>query len=89
MWQSADTIRWLDYPAPVVLPRLIRRSAARTATRAELFGGNRETAREWQSSRTHAWLRAARPAAGNNGRTGTRARHRAAGDALTAGGVRT
>ena len=47
MWQSADTILWLDYPATVVLPRLIRRSVVRTATNAELFGGNRETLREW------------------------------------------
>ena len=35
MWQSADTILWLDYPAAVVLPRLIRRSVVRTATNAE------------------------------------------------------
>ena len=49
MWQSADTILWLDYPATVVLPRLIRRSVIRTATNAELFGGNRETLREWLS----------------------------------------
>src|ERR1700722_14892142 len=35
MWRSADTILWLDSPATVVLPRLIRRSVVRTATNAE------------------------------------------------------
>jgi hypothetical protein len=125
MWRSADTILWLDYPPQLVMRRLLWRSAVRTATRAELFGGNRETVREWlrpqhpvwsaaatfterreylfdrtsksahcrtvrftspreferwcqqlcstvksQSSRTHAWLRAARPAASHSGRAG-------------------
>jgi hypothetical protein len=42
-------VRGGQYPAAVVLPRLIRRSAVRTATNAELFGGNRETLREWLS----------------------------------------
>lgn len=55
MWQSADTILWLDYPATVVLPRLIRRSVVRTATNAELFGGNRETLREWLKPEHPVW----------------------------------
>ena len=59
MWQSADTILWLDYPAVVVLPRLIRRSVLRTATNAELFGGNRETLREWLSPEHPVWSAAA------------------------------
>jgi hypothetical protein len=37
------------------MPRLIWRSAARTATRAELFGGNRETLREWLSPQHPVW----------------------------------
>ena len=59
MWQSADTILWLDYPATVVLPRLVRRSMVRTATNAELFGGNRETLREWLSPDHPVWSAAA------------------------------
>ena len=48
-----------DYPATVVLPRLIRRSAIRRATNAELFGGNRETLREWLSPEHPVWSTAA------------------------------
>ena len=59
MWQSADTILWLDYPATVVLPRLIRRSVVRTATNADLFGGNRETLREWLRPGHPVWSAAA------------------------------
>jgi hypothetical protein len=59
MWQSADTVLWLDYPAHLVMPRLIRRSALRTATRAELFGGNRETVREWLRPQHPVWSAAA------------------------------
>jgi adenylate kinase family enzyme len=61
LWQSADTILWLDYPATVVLPRLIRRSVIRTATNEEVFGGNRETLREWLRPRTVPALRLPRP----------------------------
>jgi adenylate kinase family enzyme len=59
MWQSADTILWLDYPARVVMPRLIGRSVARTAKRTELFGGNRETVREWLRPEHPVWSAAA------------------------------
>lgn len=59
MWQSAATILWLDYPAAVVLPRLVRRSVVRTATSAELFGGNRETLGEWFSPEHPVWSEAA------------------------------
>lgn len=59
LWASADTILWLDYPALVVLPRLIRRSVVRTATNAELFGGNRETLREWLRPEHPVWSAAA------------------------------
>jgi hypothetical protein len=43
----------------VVLPRLIRRSVIRTATNAEVFGGNRETLREWLSPDHPVWSAAA------------------------------
>jgi adenylate kinase family enzyme len=59
MWRSADTILWLDYPARVVLPRLIWRSAVRTATRTDVFGGNRERWRDWLSPQHPVWSAAA------------------------------
>ena len=55
LWQSADTILWLDYRAAVVLPRLVWRSVVRTVTNAELFGGNRETLRLWLSPDHPVW----------------------------------
>jgi hypothetical protein len=39
--------------------RLVWRSARRTATRAELFGGNRETLREWLRPAHPVWSAAA------------------------------
>ena len=36
-------------------PRLIRRSVVRTATNAEVFGGNRETLREWLNPDHPVW----------------------------------
>lgn len=59
MWASADTILWLDYPAHVVMPHLVWRSAVRTATGTELFGGNRETWREWLRPQRPVWSAAA------------------------------
>ncbi|PTA68278.1 adenylate kinase [Deinococcus arcticus] len=44
-WARADTIVWLDYPAPVVLGRVLRRTVWRVLTRQELWNGNRETLR--------------------------------------------
>ncbi|MEF2279483.1 AAA family ATPase [Deinococcus sp. YIM 134068] len=38
----ADTLVWLDYPAPVVFWRLLRRTLRRGLTREELWNGNRE-----------------------------------------------
>jgi adenylate kinase family enzyme len=42
VWQRADTIVWLDYPLPLIMSRVIRRTLRRTLTRQELWNGNRE-----------------------------------------------
>lgn len=42
-WARADTLVWLDYPAWVVYPRIVRRTLQRVITRQELWNGNRET----------------------------------------------
>ncbi|MGM9321559.1 adenylate kinase [Deinococcus aquaticus] len=44
-WARADTLVWLDYPAPVVFWRVLTRTVRRVATRQELWNGNRETLR--------------------------------------------
>lgn len=41
-WSAADTVVWLDYPLPVVLWRLLRRTLRRVFLREELWSGNRE-----------------------------------------------
>lgn len=41
-WAAADTIVWLDYPLPLVLWRLLRRTLRRVLFRVELRNGNRE-----------------------------------------------
>ena len=46
LWPRADTMVWLDYPLPLVLLRLLRRSLRRAITRELLWGTNRETLRE-------------------------------------------
>ncbi|HEU0116714.1 MAG TPA: AAA family ATPase [Thermomicrobiales bacterium] len=45
VWRRADTLVWLDYPLPVVLWRLARRSVTRIVRNDELWNGNRETLR--------------------------------------------
>ncbi|MFF3485924.1 AAA family ATPase [Streptomyces sp. NPDC002701] len=49
LWGRADTVLWLDYGKRVFMPRVLRRSLARTLTREVLFGGNRETWAGWLS----------------------------------------
>lgn len=41
-WPRADTLVWLDYPLPLVLWRLLRRTFHRVFGRVELWSGNRE-----------------------------------------------
>ncbi len=42
VWPRADTLVWLDYPLPLILMRLTRRTFVRVASRLELWNGNRE-----------------------------------------------
>jgi adenylate kinase family enzyme len=41
-WARADTLIWLDYSAPLVFWRLLRRTLRRGIRREELWNGNRE-----------------------------------------------
>ena len=56
IWRRADTIVWLDYPLPLVLRRLFRRTVRRVATRQKLWGGNREHFRVQFASRDSLFL---------------------------------
>lgn len=50
VWGAADLIVWLDLPRWRVMSRVVRRTAARVATRRLLWNGNREVWRnviEW------------------------------------------
>lgn len=42
LWSRVDTIVWLDYPLPLVLWRLTRRTFRRSFKREVLWNGNRE-----------------------------------------------
>lgn len=42
VWNRADTLVWLDYPLPLILTRLARRTTRRIVWREELWNGNRE-----------------------------------------------
>ncbi len=56
IWGRADTLVWLDYPLPVVLGRLTRRTLRRVMTREVLWNGNRETWRGAFFSRDSLFL---------------------------------
>ena len=43
VWGRAQAVVWLDYALPIVLGRLLRRTARRVLTREVLWNGNRET----------------------------------------------
>lgn len=45
-WARADTLVWLDYPAPAVFGRLLSRTLRRLVTRQQLWNGNREHVRD-------------------------------------------
>lgn len=42
VWPRADTAVWLDYPLPIILWRLFRRTVRRTVSQEELWNGNQE-----------------------------------------------
>ena len=60
VWPRADTIIWLDYPLPVIMARLFKRTLRRVVTREELWNGNRETLRGTLLSRDSLLLWALR-----------------------------
>jgi adenylate kinase family enzyme len=42
IWPQADTAVWLDYPLPIILWRLFRRTLRRTFNQEHLWNGNQE-----------------------------------------------
>src|SRR4051794_9102256 len=50
VFTRATTVVWLDYARPVVMARVIRRSASRAFVNRELWNGNREDIRNWIDS---------------------------------------
>ena len=55
VWQSADTIIWLDFTRSVILSRVCWRNARRTIRREQLWNGN---SMNWQcawSGVRHSW----------------------------------
>ncbi len=59
-WGRADTLVWLDPPAPLVLRRLFSRTNRRIRSGEELWNGNRETFRGAYLSRESLYLWALR-----------------------------
>lgn len=43
VWRRAQTLIWLDYPLPIALWRVFKRTVVRIWTGQELWNGNRET----------------------------------------------
>jgi adenylate kinase family enzyme len=60
VWTRADALIWLDYALPLILWRLLRRTARRILSREELWAGNRETFRAQFLSRDSLFLYALR-----------------------------
>jgi adenylate kinase family enzyme len=56
IWPRAEILVWLDYPLPVVLNRLLKRTLRRIVVREELWSGNRETIRGFLFSRDSLFL---------------------------------
>ncbi|GAA1934996.1 AAA family ATPase [Microbacterium aoyamense] len=50
---GADLVVWLDHPRPLVMSRVIRRTARRGILREELWHGNRERPSTWLSRDPH------------------------------------
>ena len=50
-WGGADLVIWLDFPLPLTLVRLLRRTNARIRKQEELWNGNRESWRVMLTSR--------------------------------------
>ena len=63
VWSRADTVVWIDYALPVIFWRLWWRTLKRIVTREELWGGNRENARNVFFSRDSLflWVLTSRP----------------------------
>ncbi len=56
VWTRADTLVWLDYPLPVVMARLVRRTFGRAFRREPLWNGNRENLATHLASRDSLFL---------------------------------
>jgi adenylate kinase family enzyme len=56
IWRRAEALVWLDYPLPVTLGRLFRRTLKRIVTQEELWSGNRESWRAQFLSRQSLFL---------------------------------
>ena len=56
LWQAADTVVWLDYSRPLVLRRVLSRSARRAWMGEPIFNGNTERFVNWfDSEHPIAW----------------------------------
>ena len=56
VWQRADSLVWLDYPLPLILLRLFKRTVRRIISQEELWAGNRESFRASFMSRDSLFL---------------------------------